>query len=156
MVSVLTNRRAVRVLKKKHLGYYIKVLSQAYQNFRNIDLKEFDLTNQQFEILMYLYRNEDKMTNQTDIENLLDVTSATASGILKRLELMGYIKRSVSSTDSRCKKIENKPKGKEFKEIKKKRMDNNEHALLEGISSEEEHLLIELLQRIIKNVKKEK
>ncbi|MGM9971922.1 MAG: MarR family winged helix-turn-helix transcriptional regulator [Anaeroplasmataceae bacterium] len=143
-------------MNKKHLGYYVKVLSQAYESFKNIDLREFDLTSQQFEVLMYLYRHENDCTNQKDIEHLLDVTAATASGILKRLELKGYIIRKVSNNDSRYKEIIITSKGKEFKDVIIKRMDDNEKSILKGISIEEEQTLIELLKKVIVNVKKEK
>lgn len=140
-------------MENRKLGFYIKRLSNAYDNFKNADLKEFDLTAQQFETIMFLYKHNDKTINQKDIEEYFKITAATASGILKRLELKGYIKRNVCPNDSRFKEIILTPIGEDVQDRIRARMDKNDKALINGFSEFEYDELIGYLKRIIDNVK---
>lgn len=142
-------------MENRKLGFYIKRLSNAYDSFKNADLKEFDLTAQQFETIMFLHKNSDKTINQKDIEEYFKITAATASGILKRLELKGYIKRVVSPNDSRFKEIILTPIGEELRNNIRARMDCNDKALINGFSEDEYETLIGYLKRIINNVKEQ-
>ncbi len=140
----------------KHLGYYTKIISKQMENNKNNDIKEFGLTAQQFSILMYLNRTEKKDIYQKDIENYLNISAATASGILKRLENNGFITRKVCEHNSKYKVIRPTLKGQEFFDEINLRIENNEKNMLDGLSDSEIDLLMDILTRITKNIKKEK
>lgn len=136
----------------RKLGYYVKKLSKQYEAFKNADLRDFDLTSQQFEIILFLYKHPEK-NNQKDIEDEFNITGATASGILKRLEIKNLILRKVSKTDCRFKEIEITNKGYDIINQIKMRMIENDDTLISGFSCEEYETLIGYLKRVMENIK---
>lgn len=141
---------------EKGIGYYIKNINKIIENNKNNDMREFDLTAQQFSCLMYLYTHKTKPINQRDIETHLSVSKATASGILQRLEAKGFIIRKVSDGDSRYKELLKTNKGDLFIDEILSRINNNENEMLYGFSLEEKETLKNYLVRVYENLKKEK
>lgn len=66
-------------------------------------LYELNLTDSQAKVLTYLFINQDCPVYQIDIEKAFGLTNPTVTGILKRLESKGFIKRVKSPNDSRFK-----------------------------------------------------
>lgn len=141
---------------EKGLSYYIKNINNSIESNKNNDMREFDLTAQQFSCLMYLYTHKTKPINQRDIETHLSVSKATASGILQRLEAKGFIIRKVSDGDSRYKELLKTSKGDLFIDEISSRINRNENKMLSGFSSEEKEAFKNYLVRIYENLKKEK
>lgn len=139
--------------KCKHgIGYYLKTISRSYETSLQNDLLKHDLTYQQLNILIYLKKNSDKKINQKIIEEYFELSSATISGILKRLETKKLIVRETSIDDHRDKYIVLSDEGKKVEREFFDHMRKNDGYLLTGFTKEEEEQLIEYLSRIKKNI----
>lgn len=140
---------------KKGFGYYIKIINKEFENNKNKDLAEFDLTSQQFSILIFLNKNKDRQINQKDIEEELNLSSPTVSGLLQRLENKEYVIRTTSESDSRYKVILSTEKGLKFKDIMFERIQKIEEELLANFTDYEKAQLIGFLIRMKSNICKE-
>lgn len=89
----------------KDIGILIKRISNDMDKNKNIVFSKYNLTGNQSEILIYLLHNKNKNIYQKDIEKEFNQSNPVVTGILNRLESSGYIKRIISNTDSRFKKV---------------------------------------------------
>ena len=71
---------------------------------RNRKLKELSLTSSQADVLFYLINNYKNKINQKDIEKTFDLSNPTVHGIVKRLEMKDFIKKTPDSEDARIEK----------------------------------------------------
>lgn len=134
-------------------GLYIKIISHEFEKSRENNLKEFDITSQQMNILILLGCHKNQQIKQKDIETAFCLSRATISGILKRMEAKDYIKRTFIKTNKKEKYIFLSEKGKNIeKEIHSKIMEHEE-SLLNGFSQEEKQQLLNYLKRIQSNIK---
>lgn len=139
--------------KCKHgIGYYLKVISKTLETSLQNELAKNDLTYQQLNILIYLRKNIDINVNQKMIEEYFELSSATVSGILKRLEAKKLIIKKTSTEDHRDKYITLSDEGKKVEKEFFNHMKRNDEYVLKGFTKEEENQLIEYLSRIKKNI----
>lgn len=120
----------------------------------NRDLFRYNLTAAQANVLVYLFFHE-KEDNifQKDIEKHLNLTNPTVTGVVKRLEEKGLIKRHFRKDDARYKCHVLTDKGREFAKFAIDYMRNEkEKQILEGFSEDEIDFFIRLLNRILKNL----
>lgn len=143
------------VILSKPFGYSIKLINKQLSNKKNCDIKKYGITSQQFEILMHLYKNQDKNIFQKDIEQKLEITGATATGLINRLEQNGYIERKVLGTDSRYKVLILTNKAIELGEDIAEILKHHEEIIFDGFSEEEKRLCEEFMDRILDNLVKE-
>ncbi len=140
-------------MEPKHgIGYYFKLISKSLETLLKKDLAEYNLTLQQLNILIYLFKNSDNEINQKMVEEHFELSSPTISGILKRLEIKNLIARKVSSKDHRDKIICLSEKGSEIKEEIFQAMKKNDENILRGFSKIEKDELLDYLFRIKKNI----
>ncbi|WP_236253608.1 MarR family winged helix-turn-helix transcriptional regulator [Lactobacillus ultunensis] len=66
-------------------------------------------TNQQVELIMYVYNHLDKVVYQRDLPEVLGITRPTANGLVKRLVQKKAIKLVADPKDSRLKQIKIMP-----------------------------------------------
>lgn len=139
--------------KLNHAGYWISLIKKELDRKKNNDIKEYNITHTQFQIIMFLFANEDKMVFQKDIEKELEISAATASGLIARLESNGFIKRTALKDDSRYKFLTLCPKSYELHEVVKSRCKKGEESIFKDFTDDEKAELILYLKRILKNVK---
>ena len=89
--------------KNRDAGYLIGLIKKELDKRKNNDIKEFNITHTQFQIIMFLYHNQDRYVFQKDVEKELDISKATASAMIDRLENNNFIKKISSEKDSRYK-----------------------------------------------------
>lgn len=115
--SVLSNLRGEKMdynLQDKHIGIFIKNIHQKAVNSLNKELEAFDITLMQNEVLGYISFHQAKGdVFQKQIEEYFKCSNPTITGILKRLEAKGLIKRDPSLVDARYKKLTLTDKGYE-------------------------------------------
>lgn len=120
----------------------------------NRDMQEYNLTGVQAKVLIYLYFNSDKQEiYQKDIEQHLNLTNPTVTGIVKRLEEKGMIKRYTCENDARYRCHILTAAGFNFSKYAWQYFENEKEAqLLSGFSKDERDVLISLLNRVLKNL----
>ncbi len=141
--------------EREDVGFWLKTLSNHMEASRNQQMAHHELTSSQFEVMMFLVSNSDEEINQIDIEQAMNRSNPTITGIVKRLEAKGFIERLPSSKDKRYKKIVVTKKGYEFHEQADADRIHGETQLLKGFSDEERAQLLSYIQRLDENVKNE-
>ena len=118
-----------------------------------IDLKVRDIgiCRTQHRTLMMLARGE-KIPSQKLIAEKLDVTPAAVTGILKKLEQDGYIKRSLG-LDNRFNEIEITDKGRSTVKHSSEMFLSADISLFDGFTDEELDMYITCLEKIKINLK---
>ena len=98
------------------------------------------------DILVCLY-NQDKMTMK-DIADKIHRTRPTVTVLVDKLEKLGYLKREVSSEDSRYTYICLTKQGLDFKPIFEQISNDLTDMLYENLSDSEADILEELLRKV--------
>lgn len=91
--------------RRKLLGPKIKALSTALEQDMNRNTAALGLTCSQSFFLSYLIHNRDRAVYSRDLEREFDFAHPTVSGVLRRLELKGFISFQPGEKDKRCKQI---------------------------------------------------
>lgn len=111
-------------------------LNRMMRENRNKDVESLGLTWRQADVLFFLIAHKGEPVNQVMIEREFHLSNPTVTGILKRLEQKGFIRRITHENDRRCKYIEVTPKTEDLdQEIRRKGAEMGRRAL-EGIDGE--------------------
>lgn len=113
-------------------------------------LSAYQLTTSQFEIMGYLYGEEE--VEQQQLQAYSGVTPATLTGILDKLELRGLVQRRLSYADSRAKTVALTSTGQALCGQLIDLFHEFEAKMLEGFSAAERALFTDWLQRIAANL----
>ena len=122
-------------------------------------MREVGLTHSQVMVIAYLYKNRDSGRELTshELEQVFHVSNPTMSGILKRLEKKGKIKRIPGKTDKRSKQLLLETSTDSFFRQMENQAKTARTALFHGISEEElietETILKKLLHNMEQNIK---
>jgi len=119
-------------------------------------MRKYGLTAQQTRTILFLYRKtcEDNVeVNQRDLEKFLGLKSPTVTGVLKRLEENGMIKRTVSKKDGRVKILKLTRRGTQVHKGLAEQFDFSEEMLMQGFEEAEIHTLLGYLDRLEENVR---
>lgn len=108
-------------------------------------LESYDLTYPQYLVMMTLWNKNSCLIKDISKETLFD--SGTLTPILKRLELKGFIKRTISENDERAKTIELTPQGKELKDKTKHILKDMECKI--ELTEEEQKEVINICNKIL-------
>ncbi len=139
--------------KNRDAGYLMGLIKRELDKSKNKDIKEFNITHTQFQIIMFLYHNQDKYIFQKDVEKELEISKATASVMIDRLEKNGFIKRISSEKDSRYKYLVLLPASFEVQDVVVSRCKKGEDKIFKNFTPSEREEVIVYLERILKNVK---
>lgn len=122
----------------------------------NEELKQYDLTMAQLNVLIQVAKANEKnvLINQRDIEKELHLTNPTVTGLMKRLEMKGLIKRVENDKDKRIKNLYITPKTQCLNQKFKQVFDESDSIALKGFDDEEKKRLESYLLRIMENLKK--
>ncbi len=141
-------------MKERKILFEIKMLDNMIDRKICGSVEKNNLTHTQARILKFLYDNRDRKVYQTDIEKEVDVRRSTVSGVLDTMERNNLIIRKNSSLDARKKEIAlTESSLNKHKEIVKK-ISDFEDVLLDGISKEEIHVFIEVIDKLKRNLRK--
>ncbi|MGL6201363.1 MAG: MarR family winged helix-turn-helix transcriptional regulator [Lachnospiraceae bacterium] len=140
---------------KKDIGFLIKSLSNQLRRLmeRN-SLKEnaANLTGTQYAMLGFIAEKiETGDVFQKDVEAEFNLRRSSASGALKSLESLGYIRRESMPGDARMKRIIQTDKSRELNKIARKHMDELQTRLTRGIDPKELDICYSVLEKIFKN-----
>lgn len=138
------------------VGKLIKELHTSLENNFNKYFKKYKLTSSQMDILMFLFRNEDKIVNQRDVENYLSLTNPTIAGTLFRLEKKGFIKRKRRLEDKRYKEIYLTKKSRKLRDVIFEYIKNNDNKMFADISEAEKENLKNIMEKLLRNMQNKK
>ena len=123
--------------------YYSRIQSQ---------LAEVGLYSGQPPILMLLYKNDGM--SQKEMARALNLSPATMTVTLKRMEKAGLVLRELDEHDQRILRVQLSEKGREMCETGESRIGVVTAELLEGFTLEEQQQLNEYLGRIARNMER--
>lgn len=106
----------------------------------------------QARIIDFLMMNKGKDICQKDLEDTLEVSKATVSGVLQTMENNGIIKRVISKEDARSKKIILTQNSKKVHEKMYKLFEKLNEELTKGISEEELEKFFSTLEKLKSNI----
>lgn len=136
----------------EHLGPKLKSINNQLKKRLCKDGQYMQLTSTQMHILKYLCTHQDSVIYQKDILNEFDLSNATVSGIISRLEAKGFVFCAHSDSDSRYKQICITEKALGCHLAVCENIVQLEERLIDGFTKEEIQKLHEYLDRIQKNL----
>lgn len=141
-------------MTEKRIGYLVRQVTLLNQMRLNAMFSEFDLTGSQVFTLIYLFQAHEKglAVNQKDIEQEMDISNPTVSGILNRLENKGLIRRVICKHDARARNIVVTEKALVLDKILKEKFQENEALLVASLNDEETEQLGIYLEKILHDV----
>ena len=147
------NERISEGERRKDVGVYIKKIAERLKTYADRKGYRHDVTFAQGKVLFFLHMQKGGEATMKSIENYLDVSHATVSGIISRLKEKGYVECERSRDDARAKTVRlTEKENASFAEMKKRRADMEE-MLLKDFSEREQADLVLYLERIYCNVR---
>lgn len=109
-------------------------------------------TPTQMQIIEYMIEKENKEVYQKSLEITLNLSRATISDVLQRMEKKGLIKRQIDEKDTRTKKITLEGKAKEMYEEGKTKLTTLEQKAVKDISEKELETFLKVIKQMIDNI----
>ena len=141
--------------RKTDCGEYIHWISDVLEKRTELSLMKQGLTLSQMMVIESFRHSEDGYQTVQDIQNALHVAQPTASGLVKRMEKKGLLKR-VKSRDKREKIIALTEEGLEKITSARKGMLSTEKYLLENLDDEEIEQFRYLLDKVWNSIDERK
>lgn len=142
----------IEMMEEKCLySLLFKQLSIAFENNLQREAAQYGLTAAQAAILIYLSKAEHQV-NQRDLETHFHLSNPTITGLMKRMEAKGFIRREVSREDGRAKYIILTEKAVEISSEVQQNLAEMEQKVVQGMTPEESQQFHGLLVRALKNI----
>ncbi|MDF9824091.1 MarR family transcriptional repressor of mepA [Breznakia sp. PF5-3] len=137
--------------EERKIGLLIKQLNTIHEHKINNMLRSYGLTMSQVRVLRYLIRKEKEnvLVNQRNIEDHMNISNPTLTGILNRLEAKQLIRRVASKEDARIRYIRLNDTVAGFEEELRNKFDEMDETLLVDLSEREKDTLFELLNKLL-------
>lgn len=117
-------------------------------------VSKYDVTPAQTHVLLYLH-HQGGQAPQCELPGFMRVKPSTINGVLDRMEEKGLVRRSVSGRDARRRLVTLTEKGAEEHAFFQQSFLDTEQALVRGFTQEEQETLMDLLARVINNLKED-
>lgn len=131
----------------------IGMIARALDSISNIEFKEYDLTKGQYLYLVRVCENPGII--QEKLAEMIKVDRTSAARAIKKLELHGFMEKKEDQFNKKIKKLFPTEKGKQIYPFIKREHDYSNRVALEGFSESEAETMLNLLQRVRKNVEKD-
>lgn len=148
-------KEVMMINRKYGYGFYFRCIQLQLEKSMNEELKEFDLTRSQLDILRYLKHSKKTHVNQKDIEDFFHISNPTVTGLLNRMEQKGYVIRIQNPDDKRIRYIQITDKAEDIDKKIKKHIDYVESIISKGFTQEEKEQLFCLLAKVKNNLLEE-
>lgn len=126
------------------IGYLLKNITDKLKGKADADLKRYNLTFTQSQILAFLHDNSGQAT-QKEIEMFLKVSHPTVVGVVSRMEQNGYVTCWFDAQDRRNKIVQLTRQAEEIGNEMNQNINQNEKLLLASLSDDE----VQQLQRML-------
>jgi DNA-binding MarR family transcriptional regulator len=125
--------------------------AEIFKRAISVIFRNYDLSFPQYNILRVLDASKNGQSRITEVSRIMLVPGANITGLAKRLEKNGFIRRKSDSKDERVTLLEITPKGKTtLKKIEKER-DQYLEMMLKGFAPGEKQNLLTNIRQLIKN-----
>lgn len=138
-------------MRTEKVAILIKKAALVIEKLANPVLAPHELTNTQYKILMFLYRNPGKPIRQIDIEEHFSMTNPSVTGIIQNLEKKGLVQRVPNPDDKRSKLLTLTEQALSMEMELRALGESLEQQVTESLSNEERQQLILLLNKILKD-----
>lgn len=91
--------------------------------------------------------------SQKQIADEVEVTPASVAASIKRMERAGLITRREDTADTRCNRVYMTPAGERELDFSSEALERVNVSMMNGISEEEQKLLVKLLEKMILNLR---
>ncbi|MDU4934508.1 MAG: MarR family transcriptional regulator [Peptostreptococcaceae bacterium] len=135
----------------KYIAKYISQIHRKSRVFMNREVSKYDIKSGQLMFLLDLYMQDGK--SQEEISKKLEIDKGATTRTLKNLEEQGLITRVKDNHDKRTNRIYLTEKSKDVKEDVFNLIDQLRNEVSKSLTDEEEEILIDLLEKIYKNMK---
>ena len=135
----------------RHFGPLMGYCDHQIHKLMDRALRSLEISPMQSRVLGFLY-HADGEVNQRMLEEFLMVRPSTVNGIVSRLEEKGFITRTASAKDGRCRILRLTEKGRNCQQRFKDVAGQVETRMEQGFSAEELALLRRLLLRVAHNL----
>ena len=135
----------------RHFGPLMGYCDHQVHKLMDLKLRSLDVSPMQSRVLAFLYHTEEDV-NQRMLEQFLMVKPSTVNGIVSRLEEKGFITRTASTKDSRCRILQLTEQGRMCHHVFKDVISQVEAQMEQGFTPEEVELLRTLLLRVAANL----
>ncbi len=135
-----------------HIGPLIRLLNKEFEQMHAEKANSLGLTPVQLFVLHYISIRRDEDVCQRDIEKQFDLSHATVSGIISRLEAKEFVECCFAEDDRRIKKISVTQKAVLCESEMKSHICHLEEQLLDGFSEEEKIQLHSFIKRLLINI----
>jgi MarR family transcriptional regulator, organic hydroperoxide resistance regulator len=134
----------------KNVNEYISVIHRYMRRFLETNMKKFDITPPQFEVLMTLW-NEDGIV-LSELGRRLSRDGPTITGIIDRMEKKKLVVRKRSLRDRRVIQVYLTPMAWEIKENLMKMQTDAGREVAGDFTAEDVHTLEQLLKKVRANI----
>ena len=128
----------------------IGMIARALDSISNIEFKELDLTKGQYLYLVRICENPGII--QERLAEMIKVDRTTAARAIKKLEMQGFIEKKKDDDNQKNKKLFPTEKGEQVYPFLKREGEYSDMIALSGFSPEEVETILNLLQRVRKNI----
>lgn len=137
-------------MDEPHLAPQIKLLYHVFEQAHNRTLTAQELTGAQGYVLRFLFLQGETPTYARDLEQRMNLTHPTVSGLLHRLESKGFIALLPEQNDKRCRRIVLTEKARSTLQSIDCCFDRAEAEVLQPLTAQESEQLRYLLNKITK------
>ncbi len=113
--------------------------------------RKYNLSFPQYNVLRVVDSSKDGQSRITDVSRIMLVPGANMTGLAKRLEKNGFIKRKSDPSDERVTILEITQKGKKTLAKIEKERDEHTAAMLKGFPEKEKQNFLEMVKKFIGN-----
>lgn len=128
---------------------WVSLLYRYGQMYIGDRLRHTDIGKGQYIFLNALYKKDG--LSQEELSDFLKIDKGTTAKALKKLEEQGYVLRQVRDEDKRSYRIFLTPKALEMKEEIRRVLIDWRHILSDGLTEEERHAALVLLEKMGNN-----
>ena len=134
------------------LGVLIKHIQIQIGKSLNHRLEQMNITGSQAHVLVFLMNRTGQRTTLRDLEEHLQQSHVTVTGLVQRLVQKGFVNAQVDERDRRCRLLTLTPKATGTLEAIHSHLKRTEEQLLQDFTPEEQELLQQLLVKAAKNI----
>ena len=138
----------------EHFGPLLGYCDHQIQTLMGKLLRQYDVSPMQCRTLNYLHRQTGEV-NQKMLEQFLMVKPSTVNGIVDRLEEKGFLRRTTSARDGRCRILTLTEQGRQFHDIFTQVIGQVHRQMEQGFTAQELETLKSFLMRVAQNLCRE-